>query len=196
VQTASGQPDIAQPAVMTSGPLPTVAADGSSAPAPSVAAETPHDFDTLVSRLAEAREAAAPHIVRTAFEHAEFGRVAMQLNHDDNGLSVTLASRDPEFSGAVQAAAASVASGSAGNNPGANTDHQRQDNPSQQQSASSQNGAQIPTSFAGQGQGQARSDGSGQQRRDGSGAGRQQGEQRSDTPARSRDDRGQGGVYA
>lgn len=120
-------------------------------------ADAPHDFDALVARLGEAREAAAPHLVRTAFEHAEFGRVAMQLRHEDGGLSVTLASHDPEFTGAVQAAAASMAGGSAGN-----SDQPRQDSPASPQ-GQSQNTAQA--NAGGQGQQQARTDASGQQAR-------------------------------
>ncbi|MFT4057839.1 MAG: hypothetical protein QM681_25285, partial [Novosphingobium sp.] len=125
VETAV-RPATGQPLTADLGP---VAQDATFAPTLSVAAEAPHDFDTLVSRLAEAREAAAPHVVRTAFEHAEFGRVAMQLGQDENGLSVTLSSRDADFAPSVQAAAAAVASSAAGGN----ADQQRHDAPTSQQ---------------------------------------------------------------
>ncbi|PNU04186.1 hypothetical protein [Novosphingobium guangzhouense] len=164
------------------------------------AGETPHDFDTLVSRMAEAREAAAPHVVRTAFEHAEFGRVAMQLGQDEGGLSVTLTSRDADFAPAVQAAAAAMAGGSAGN-----TDQPRQDNPASSQQQSGQSGGQNSgqNSFGGaqaqssqnqnsqgqnqgQNQGQQRSGGQPSRQQDGQASGQQ----------RPRSDQKQGGVYA
>jgi len=72
--------------------------------------EAPQDFATLVSRIAEAREAAAPQMVRTALHHAEFGTVSLQFRHDEGRTSVTLASNDPGFTPAVQAAAASAMS--------------------------------------------------------------------------------------
>ncbi|MGF7155183.1 hypothetical protein [Novosphingobium gossypii] len=185
---------------------PALAAAGSVTPeaaiaghAPSTVSESPQDFDTLVSRLAEAREAAAPHVVRTAFDHAEFGRVAMQLGQDEGGLSVTLSSRDADFVPAVQAAAVAVASGAAG---AGTQDQPRQDNPSSQQQSQS---AQAQNAQTQNGQ-QARADGSAsqqQQRREGTNGGagnntgqRQQDQQQPGTPARPRDDRRPGGVYA
>jgi hypothetical protein len=187
-------PDPAAPAI--AGPLAAAAEPGAPAAAP--ATEAPLDFDTLVSRLADAREAASPHVVRTAFEHAEFGRVAMQVQHEDGGLNVTLSSRDPEFASAVQAAAASVAAGFAGGS-GSNGDQPRHDQPpAQQQNAASQNTAQAGT--GGQGQ-QARTDASGQQaRRDGQPgfAGGQERDRRQDSSDRGRSQQpSQGsGVYA
>ncbi|HUD28339.1 MAG TPA: hypothetical protein VMQ93_05655 [Novosphingobium sp.] len=194
-------PHVAQP-VVADGPA-TVAASAPDGPGAVSAAptETPQDFDTLVSRLAEAREAATPHVVRTAMAHGEFGRISMQLDHSDGGLSVTMASRDPEFTSAVQAAAAAMAGNAS---PG--SDQPRQDGSAQQQGAANQNqaqGQQGPQTGAngglagGQGQ-QGRADASGQQsRRDGSGFARQQEQQPSGPPAQGRgDQRPGGGVYA
>lgn len=154
-------------------------------------ADAPHDFDALVNRLGEAREAAAPHLVRTAFEHAEFGRVAMQVRHEDGGLAVTLASHDPEFTGAVQAAAASMAGGSAGN-----PDQPRQDSPTPQQ-GQSQNAAQ--SNAGGQNPQQARADASGQQprREGGSHSSGRQDQPQSGSSQRGREQRSGGSdVYA
>jgi hypothetical protein len=186
----------APPMKVDAPPVSTVtAADGSSVPAPT-RVDAPQDFDTLVSRLAEAREAAAPNVVRTAMAHGEFGRVSMQLDHSDGGLSVTLASRDPEFTGAVQAAAAAMAGNGS---PGG--DQPRQDgSAAQQNNAHSQTQAQSgpQTNTASQGQ-QARADASGQQsRREGGGFARPQDQQQPGTPGRNRgEQRSDGsGVYA
>ncbi|EJL27083.1 hypothetical protein [Novosphingobium sp. AP12] len=193
-QQSLAQPD-AQP-ILADAPMPTAtpAPGGSSAPAPALA-ETPHDFDTLVSRLAEAREAASPNVVRTAMAHGEFGRVSMQLDHSDGGLSVTMASRDPEFTGAVQAAAAAMAS-----NASAGSEQPRHDGSAAQQNnaqSQAQTGPQTNTNTAGQGP-QARADASGQQpRREGGSFMRQQNQQQPGSPAHGRaEQRSGGGVYA
>ena len=122
--------------VEASAPRPVVA------PAPSLSiaqpshAEAPQDFATLVARLAEAREAASPQLVRTAIAHSEFGQISLQFRHEDNALSVTMTNSDPGFVGAVQAAAnASLAGGNNGNgDDSARPQHQQQ----QYTSASSQ----------------------------------------------------------
>ncbi|MYL97512.1 hypothetical protein GR702_06965 [Novosphingobium sp. FGD1] len=200
----AGQPGIApvpQPVVSAEGIVPAPAAPEAASTLASSPTETPQDFDTLVSRLAEAREAASPHIVRTAMNHAEFGRVSMQFDQTDMGLSVTMASPDPEFTGAVQAAAATMAGNGANGN-----DQPRQDGQSSQQNGAGQNPASAQgnggaASFAsgGQAQQQARADASGQQsRREGGGfAGRHDQQQQSGTSSRGRDGQRQGsGVYA
>lgn len=188
------------PQIGADGPTAPVAnpSDGTSALSPPPA-EAPQDFDTLVSRIAEAREAAAPHVVRTAMPHGEFGRVSMQLDHSDGGLSVTLASRDPEFTGAVQAAAAAMAS-----NASAGGDQPRQDGSAAQQNnaqGQAQSGAQANAN-GGQGQ-QPRADASGQQsgqqaRREGGSFSRQQDQQQPGSPARDRGQQRSGGgsLYA
>lgn len=110
------------------------------------AADGPQDFATLVSRLAEAREAADPQLVRTSLAHGEFGRVSLQFRHEDAGMAVTMASADPDFTRSVQAAAAaSLAGGNAG--PG---DQPRGDTPQSHTSAQQQGQA---TAQAGAGTG-------------------------------------------
>lgn len=110
------------------------------------AAEQPHDFATLVDRLSEAREAASPQVVRTALQHAEFGRISLQFRHDDANLSVTMANADPTFTSAVQGAvAATLAGNAAGNGDQPQSDRQQPQQAqtaSQQQSATSGNGGQ------------------------------------------------------
>lgn len=127
--------------------------------------------------------------------HGEFGRVSMQLDHSDGGLSVTMASRDPEFTGVVQAAAAAMAS-----NASAGSEQPRHDGSAAQQNnaqSQAQTGPQTNTNTAGQGQ-QARADASGQQpRREGGSFMRQHNQQPPGSPAHGRaEQRSGGGVYA
>lgn len=64
------------------------------------------DFATLVDTLARAREEASPHAIHASVTHAEFGRVSLRFERDeDNGLSVAMSSADPGFARAVSAAA-------------------------------------------------------------------------------------------
>jgi hypothetical protein len=195
-ETAQPRPPERQPSLqplladaMPAAP-PTPASDAAAA---TVSVEAPQDFDTLVSRLAEAREMAAPHVVRTALAHGEFGRVSMQIGQQDGGLSVTLASRDPEFTGAVQAAAASLAGQAATSGEQPRPD--QQNGHARQEQTSAQSGAN-----SGQGQNQ-RTDASGQQARRESGGSAQPHERRqSDRPAPGNGGRGgqraSDGVYA
>ncbi|PLK27633.1 hypothetical protein [Novosphingobium sp. TH158] len=67
--------------------------------------ETPVDFAQLVDRLVAAREAVAPAAVKVSLDHAQFGKVSLSFAPDASGLNVTLASPDPEFARAVEAAA-------------------------------------------------------------------------------------------
>lgn len=187
----------AQPIMSDAGPGVVVTPTDGVAMSPPARSETPQDFDTLVSRLAEARDAATPHVVRTAMAHGEFGRVSLQIDHSEGGLAVTLASRDPEFAGAVQVAAAAMAS-----NASTAGDQPRQDGAGGQQSQNqSQNqahpGQQGTAGSAGQGQ-QPRADTSGQApRRESGGFPRQQDQQQPGTPARApREPRSGSGVYA
>lgn len=105
IDTAPAAGAIAPVAVPASAGAAAGTPQAPAAPAAAPAAEQAQDFQTLVSRLAEAREAASPHLVRTAIAHAEFGQISLQFRHEDNGLSVTMANGDPAFAGAVQAAA-------------------------------------------------------------------------------------------
>ena len=74
-------------------------------PSAGEAAQAPHDFARLVARLDEAREAGGTLGVQTSLVHAQFGHVSLRLRPEEGGMSVTLASADPEFAGAVIAAA-------------------------------------------------------------------------------------------
>ena len=114
-------------------------------------AEAPQDFATLVGKLSEAREAASPHLVRTAVTHTEFGAVSLQFRPEGGGLSVTMANADPAFASAVHAGlAASFAGGDpTGNGSG---DTARNDARQAWQPSSGGNSAQNTTSQFGQDQ--------------------------------------------
>jgi hypothetical protein len=64
----------------------------------------PQDFAQLIDRLVSAREAALPQAASLSLAHTEFGRIDLSFTRDGNGLSVALASPDPDFARAVQAA--------------------------------------------------------------------------------------------
>ncbi len=64
----------------------------------------PQDFSALVDRLVEARESARTGSVNLSVMHADFGEVSLRFNHDNGNLSVAMASRDPDFARAVNAA--------------------------------------------------------------------------------------------
>ncbi|TCM18859.1 hypothetical protein EDF56_104393 [Novosphingobium sp. PhB165] len=81
-------------------------------------APAPQDFATLVSRIAEAREAAGSQVVRTAVSHTEFGSVSLQFRPESSGLTVTMASADPAFGAAVHAGVAASLAGGAGGDRG------------------------------------------------------------------------------
>lgn len=95
-----------QPALTLAPVAPTVAPSTeptTSAPvtAPTPALARPHDFATLVDSLVAAREAAQPQVVGIALAHAEFGPVHLRFRTEDGGLSVNLASADPDFARAA-----------------------------------------------------------------------------------------------
>lgn len=64
----------------------------------------PHDFAALVDRLVAAREAVQPHAATLTVAHAEFGAVELRFRHEERGLTVSLASADPDFARAAAAA--------------------------------------------------------------------------------------------
>ena len=97
---ATALPGMAQPAAAMDTSASAIGA-GAATTAP---AGAPHDFSTLVDRLIEARDAARPGGVDVAVNHAEFGKVSLHFRHDETGLSVSVASADPDFARAVQAA--------------------------------------------------------------------------------------------
>jgi hypothetical protein len=118
----------------------------------------PQDFETLVGRLTEAREAANPNLVRAAINHAEFGQISLAFRADDSRMAVTMSSSDPALAPAVLAAAASAAQ-AAGNESGtrdqnAQNQQQAQQNGQQQaqQQQSSGHAAQSGLGNAAQGQ--------------------------------------------
>lgn len=167
---------------------------------PLQAAEGPQDFSTLVSRLNEAREAANPQLVRTAISHAEFGKISLQFKHETNGLSVTMANSDPNFTGAVHAAAqASQAAHNQGqgDNPAQSQQQQNNNQGSSAQQHSAANGA-----GAGMGQGsgqnqQARADQAGQSMKRGQASAAFPHDQDASAARPSRDTaRGGSGIYA
>lgn len=85
--------------------LPSAAAEAKLAStAPALPAIRPLDLAALVDRLVEARDAAAPQTVSLALTHTEFGKVSLRFQQDEAGLSVAMASPDPDFAKAVSAA--------------------------------------------------------------------------------------------
>jgi len=109
-----------------SGAVPAVIADGApaiptTAPATATAGGLPglgHSFAAVVDRLMAARDAvqadgpAQP--VAVNLRHAEFGTVSVRFEQRADGLSVALASPDPDFARAVQAAAPASGGSDAG----------------------------------------------------------------------------------
>ena len=83
---------------------------GATSPSPAPAPSRTPDFAALIDRLVEARAAAQtslePHIVNAAIQHADFGEVSLQFRQDAAGLSVVMASADPDLAKALQMAAA------------------------------------------------------------------------------------------
>ena len=78
------------------------------APVPAILApatpESRQEFVALVERLIDGRNALSPQPIHTALAHTEFGEISLRFAHDDRGLSVAMASTDPDFAPAVQAA--------------------------------------------------------------------------------------------
>ena len=142
-----GQPPMADPSLTSpAGPSPVVSPEATRGPAtlpfqqitplatplPQPVAVTPaaHDMSALVDRLVEARAAArtaaSPLTVTTAVRHAEFGSVSLKFDTAGDGLSVTMASNDPGFAPAAQAALASQVA------PATTADTTGQQNPQRQ----------------------------------------------------------------
>ena len=108
-----------RPALLTAAPV-AAPESGSSItpqtapPAPSApSAPARHDFAALVDRLIEARDLAGGQPIAMTLRHDDFGAVSLDFRTSGDGLSVTMASPDPEFARAVGAAATSAAA----NNP-------------------------------------------------------------------------------
>lgn len=77
-----------------------------------------HSFAAVVDRLMAARDAVqadgAVQPVAINLRHADFGTVSVRFEQRADGLSVALASPDPDFARAVQAAAPASSGGDAG----------------------------------------------------------------------------------
>jgi hypothetical protein len=83
----------------------------------------PQDFAQLIDRLVAARESTQPQAATLALAHADFGRIELRFASDSTGLSVAMASADPDFARAVQAAvppasASTDSSAAQGRHPG------------------------------------------------------------------------------
>ena len=124
----SQNPPLAAPAAPNP-PAPHLAGSLAPAPSPDAGPAMPHDYAALVDRLVEARAAARGSTpaggVQAAVNHADFGQVSLRFSADANGMSVSMASRDPGFAPAVQAAlAAAAAATQAGAQPDGQNDAQ------------------------------------------------------------------------
>ena len=123
---------------------------GATSPAPTTAPSRTPDFAALIDQLVEARAAAQatlePHTVSAAIQHADFGEVSLQFRHDAAGLSVVMASADPDLAKALQVAAPTGGSfaGQFANNGEGNAPQWRQDSGGQQSAIASQAQSQTP----------------------------------------------------
>lgn len=111
-EAAGARTDLAAPALDGAGllaspiaqPLQNVPATLAGAP---VSGAQSQDFAQLMDRLIAARDAAQtglPQNVQIAVKHADFGPISVSFQQDQHGLAVSVASPDPEFARAVQAA--------------------------------------------------------------------------------------------
>lgn len=137
----------AAPAVQQ--PVPAIAdtsqalPQNAAAPAPVQSSAVPqpgHDFVKLVDRLIEARDAVTPQSVHAAIKHAEFGQVSLHFQQDAGGLTVSMASADPDFTPAVQAAMPADRGGTASDQSQGQGQSQNQ---SQYQSANGNNASLL-----------------------------------------------------
>lgn len=139
-------------------PLPVGAAAvlGNAAPAFTAPVASPQalDFATLIDRLVEARQTArgdlAGATVETTINHADFGRVSLQFQQDADGMTVSLASADPDLARAVQSLSASASATPGDTNTGA----QRGESQGSGAAASGQSQAQAQNQFTAQQRGQ------------------------------------------
>jgi hypothetical protein len=86
-------------------------------PATPSAPQNGPDMAALVDRLVEARAAARSGLgtqsVQAAITHADFGKVSLRFDQNDDGMSVSMASNDPAFAPAARAAMAQASTVSA-----------------------------------------------------------------------------------
>jgi hypothetical protein len=146
-QEATPMPTLAEPAaaILPNMAPPTISTSATLAPA---APSQGPDMAALVDRLVEARQAArmgaGPQSVTASVTHAEFGRVALNFRQDEDGLSVSMASNDPTFAPAAQAAllqSQSVTASAASSETNSNSDQRQPQTQSQtaQTATNSQN---------------------------------------------------------
>ncbi len=112
-----------RPSAELQSPLASILTDGDppfapQATASSIPAVTPtvarHDFAAMVDRLIDARDLAGAQPTTMTLLHDDFGAVSLRFRSADDGLTVTMASPDPDFARAVNAAVAPGAT----SNPG------------------------------------------------------------------------------
>ena len=153
--------------------LASVPADGDPQSTPQTAAPAPsgppaparHDFAAMIDRLFEARDMAGAQPVAMTLRHDDFGAVSLNFRAADDGLTVTMASPDPDFARAVNAAAASGAAAGTQGDPARQGGEPAS---SRQHAGSSAGGSAAGDDLAGQsraGSREAERDGS-RQRRD------------------------------
>lgn len=75
------------------------------------------DFAAVIDRLIEARDLAVAQPSAMTIKHDDFGAVSLRFRQGDDGLSVTMASPDPDFARAVNAAVAPGAAANQGGDP-------------------------------------------------------------------------------
>lgn len=116
-------------------PRQTASSGSGAAPAPAH-----HQIELLIDNLAQARETGRSARGELLLRHAEFGSVTIQIDGAQGDLRATLASRDPGFAPAAQAAlAVSQTADSAGSQP-------------RQQDQAAAGGQPRDASFSGQGE--------------------------------------------
>jgi len=131
--------------------------------------ETSRDMSALVDRLVETRAAmrssAPSQWVSTSIQHAEFGRVSLQIRQDGSDLSVAMTSQDPSFAPAAQAALHSAQSllqpAAASQSSADNTQDNHQSSQQGQQAQANGNGSSFGNPSSG---GQSGSPSGGQER--------------------------------
>ena len=111
----------------------------------------PQDFNALIDRLVEARDAASPQTFKTSVTHGEFGKISLNFHQDDGNLHVSMKSLDPGFATAVHAASVArqtMGSGETGSN--SETNSPRQDGTAQQQGGTANAQSQSHSSSSSQ----------------------------------------------
>ena len=141
------------------------------------------DFEQLVERLAQAREAARPASAEMKLDHAEFGQVNLRFDQGDKGLNVSMRSSDPDFAPTIRAALAGDAPRGDSNSQQSNA----QANANAFQSQQGSSGQPQQQAHTNQGQAAARPQNAAGQRQDDAG---QSASDQTDTPAGNARQRG------